>query len=38
MKHSNEEMTSLWDFGTYHILANILDPFIAHADAVELAI
>ena len=38
MKHPNEDLTSMWDFRTYHILANILDPFIAHADAVELAI
>ena len=39
IKRSNKNLTSTWDFGTYHILANILDPLIAHdADAIELSI
>ena len=38
IKSSNECLTSTCVFGTYHILANISDPLIAHADAVEQAI
>ena len=38
IKRSNKDLTSTWYFGTYHILANITGPFIAHADAVGLAI
>ena len=38
MKRSNEDLTSTWYLGTNHILANISDPLIAYADAVELAI
>ena len=37
-KALNEYLTITWAFGSYHILANISDPSIVHADAVELAI
>ena len=37
IKRSNEDLTSTRYFDTYHILTNISDLLIAHADAVELA-
>ena len=38
IKCSNEDLTSMWDFATYYVLANFSDPLIALADTVVLAI
>ena len=35
IKRSNEDLTSMWYFGTYHISANISDPLTAHASHIN---